>query len=86
VEAELKEFLERIASSLDKRIDRLGAELRSEMAAMEGRLNARIDGVGLLTKDALRTFRTRDFRILVLEERANEVEKRLLDVEGQKPE
>jgi len=92
MDAELKEFLEKIAGSLEGKIDRLRseiatlrAELRTAIAETREELDARIDGVALIAQGANRTFRTRDFRILALEERVNEVEKRLLDVEGQRP-
>jgi hypothetical protein len=92
MDADLRAFLEKIASNLDSRMDglrsdmdRLRAELRAEILEAEARLNARIDGVGRLTLDASRTFRTRDLRILTLEERMGEVEKRLIGFEGPNP-
>jgi hypothetical protein len=89
MDAELKAFLEKIASSLDSRMDRLRADivtqLRGEILEAEARLNARIDGVGRLALDANRTLRTRDLRILTLEERMGEVEKRLIGFEGTNP-
>ena|SRR5258708_10015889 len=92
MDAELKAFLEKIAGSLDSRLDglrsdmdRLRAEFRAEILEVEARLNARIDGVGRLALDANRTFRTRDLRILTLEERMGEVEKRMLGIEGINP-
>ena len=67
MDAELKAFLEKIASSLDSRLDglrsemvRLRAEFRTEILEAEARLNARIDNVGRLGLDANRTLRTRD--------------------------
>jgi hypothetical protein len=87
--AELKAFLEKIAGSLESRMEQLRSEivtqLRGEILEAEGRLNARIDGVGRLALDANRTLRTRDLRILTLEERMGEVEKRMLGIEGANP-
>jgi hypothetical protein len=89
MDAELKSFLERIAGSLESRMERLRSDivtqLRGEILEAEARLNARIDGVGRLALDANRTFRTRDLRILTLEERVGDVEKRLLGIEGTDP-
>ena len=89
MDAELKAFLEKIASNLDSRldglrsdVDRLRSEFRTEILEAEARLNARIDGVGRLALDANRTFRTRDLRILTLKERMGEVEKRLIGFDG----
>jgi hypothetical protein len=82
MDAELRAFLEEFAGNLESRMDRLCsdviAQLRGEILEAEARLNARIDGMGRLAQDANRTLRTRDLRILTLEERMGEVEKRLL--------
>jgi hypothetical protein len=51
MDAELRAFLEKIAGSLESRIDQLRTEFRTEIREVEARLNARIDGVGRLALD-----------------------------------
>jgi hypothetical protein len=81
MDAELRAFLEEFAGNLESRMDRLCSDVIAQLGEIleaEARLNARIDGMGRLAQDANRTLRTRDLRILTLEERMGEVEKRLL--------
>lgn len=94
MEPELKEFLEKIASSLEARmgrveariearIDDVRAEIRTDMAGMESRINSRLDGVADLANSANRRDRTRELRMLALESRFAEFERRLIELEGQ---
>jgi hypothetical protein len=59
------------------------AEIRTDMAGMETRIHCRLDGVAELANSANRWDRTRELRLLALESRFAEFERRLSELEGQ---
>lgn len=90
MDTETREFLEKVASNLERRIaeseQRLIAHVDKEIGSLRTDIadfGARLDGVATLAQSANRRDRTRELRMLGLESRFGEFESRLLDLEGE---
>ena len=87
MDAETREFLEKIATGLEKSFERRIAESEHRILAQVGArfdgVDSRIDGVATLAHSANRRDRTRDLRMLAIESRFAEFEQRLIKLEGE---
>jgi len=83
MDAETREFIEKIFSGLEKRIAESEQRILTQVGARFDSMVSRLDAVATLAHSANRRDRTRDLRMLAIESRFAEFERRLIELEGE---